>query len=171
MTRDHANLLSKREFWSRGIKQFVCVSQWIGSDRDGLMTSWALGIWLPCNLSIWREKGRWLETLQSLEKILWLGSNCNISKERVRGIPEQIVACPGPPAAPHQLKKKQVVKFPKILEKMLTPSHMAILRPTYMASQENVVIQAAVEVFLQATSHCRLNDFFSLSDALMLFSH
>ena len=78
-----------------------------------------------------------LERKRSLEK--------EVSRERVRGILEQIVVCPGPLDAPRPLRKNKILVEIYPLEK--------IWRPTYMASQENVVIKAAVEVFLQATSH------------------
>ena len=51
-----------------------------------------------------KRKWRWLENLQSsLEK--------EVSKERVRGILEQIVVCPGQLAAPRRLKGKNLVNL------------------------------------------------------------
>ena len=58
-----------------------------------------------------KRKGRGLENLQSLEK--------KVSKERVRGIPEQIVVCPGPLDAPRQLKGKILVEI-HLLKKLGT---------------------------------------------------
>ena len=64
------------------------------SDRDRLTSSALIRNWLP--LSISRERGHGLKLFKLLrkrEKMLQVLST--MSKEIVRGILEQIVACPG----------------------------------------------------------------------------
>ena len=65
----------------------------------GWLTSWALRYWLPSSLSLYtrRKRRRLLANLQSWEK--------EVSRERVRGILEQIVVCPGLLDAPRPLKR------------------------------------------------------------------
>ena len=71
-------------------------------------------------------------------------------KEKARGSQEQIVACPGPLAAPRRL---QAIDF------SFSYSPSWLWQPTYMASQENVVVKAPIEVFLQSSTHWKGKSF------------
>ena len=82
-------------------------------------------------------------------------------KEKARGSQAQIVACPGPLAAPRRL---QAIDF------SFSYSPNQLWQPTYMASQENVVVKAPIEVFLQSSTDCK-EEVFLFYNQQSLFCH